>query len=83
MVSSGEICALALLDTCIRLVVGVVNSKESCINEPFSEIEGVEGVLEYPLWRGVKVPDLFLVNSKRFLIGTTTSYQHNDLGGLI
>ena len=50
MVSSGEICALALLDTCIRLLVGVVNSQESCINEPFSEIEGVEGVLEYPLW---------------------------------
>ena len=58
--SSGAICALALLDACMRLLVNVVNDNESCINEPFSGVEGVAGFLEYPLWRRVKVPDLFL-----------------------
>ncbi|KMQ90105.1 trna guanine-n1-methyltransferase [Lasius niger] len=61
VLSGGEIPALALLDSCIRLLPGVMGSKESLEEESFSN-----GLLEYPQytrpanWDGIEVPEILL-----------------------
>ena len=50
IVSSGEVCAFALLDACVRMIPGVLNKEKSFINESFSFVEGLEGILEYPIY---------------------------------
>ncbi|QCE33454.1 tRNA (guanosine(37)-N1)-methyltransferase TrmD [Acetobacteraceae bacterium] len=61
VLSGGEIPALALLDSCIRLLPGVMGSKESLEEESFSN-----GLLEYPQytrpanWDGLEVPEILL-----------------------
>lgn len=59
VLSGGEIPALALLDACVRLLPGVMGSKESLEEESFSN-----GLLEYPHytrpanWEGLEVPEI-------------------------
>lgn len=65
ILSGGEIAALALLDACIRLLPGVLENKQSLVEESFAKY-GKEGftLLEYPLytrpaiWRNIGVPEV-------------------------
>jgi len=61
VLSGGEIAALTILDTCIRLIPGVMGKIESGDSESF---EG--GLLEYPQytrpreWEGRDIPEILL-----------------------
>ena len=61
VLSGGEIASLAVLDTCVRLLPGVLGSKEGLEEESFTK-----GLLEYPLytqpreWEGKTVPEVLL-----------------------
>lgn len=61
ILSGGELAAMVLLDTCVRLLPGVVGSAESLAHESFET-----GLLEYPLytkpreWEGRSIPDVLL-----------------------
>jgi len=66
ILSGGEIAALALADSCIRLLEGVVENTENLKNESFNPQGELEGLLEYPLytrpqiWKGLEVPQVLL-----------------------
>ena len=61
MLSGGEIAALAVLDSCVRLIPGVMGKEESSAEESFES-----GLLEYPHytrpreWEGRAIPDVLL-----------------------
>ena len=61
VLSGGELAALVLLDSVVRLLPGVMGAAESAIEESFSS-----GLLEYPHytrpaeWAGKTVPDVLL-----------------------
>jgi len=61
VLSGGEIPAYALLDSCVRLLPGVMGSELSDAEESFGD-----GLLEYPhytkpaSWDGMDVPDILL-----------------------
>ena len=61
VLSGGELAAMVVLDSCIRLLPGVMGAAESAIEESFSA-----GLLEYPHytrpaeWRGRSVPPVLL-----------------------
>lgn len=66
VLSGGEIAALALLDTCVRLLPGVIGKEEATHQESFATTTNYSGLLEYPhytrppSWKGVSVPDVLL-----------------------
>ena len=61
ILSGGEIPAMCLLDSCVRLLPKVVGSLETLKDETFEN-----NLLEYPqdtkpsTWKGKKVPDILL-----------------------
>ncbi|MZR29462.1 tRNA (guanosine(37)-N1)-methyltransferase TrmD [Sneathiella litorea] len=61
ILSGGEIAALALLDSVVRLLPGVTGNRESLEEESFAD-----GLLEYPhytrppVWEGRSVPEVLL-----------------------
>jgi tRNA (guanine37-N1)-methyltransferase len=61
VLSGGEIPAMAILDSVVRLLPGALGNKESALNESFST-----GLLDYPQYtrpaefRGLKVPEVLL-----------------------
>jgi tRNA (guanine37-N1)-methyltransferase len=61
ILSGGEIAALAMLDSCVRLIPGVMGKAESALEESFES-----GVLEYPQytrpreWEGLTIPETLL-----------------------
>ena len=61
VLSGGETAALVLLDSCVRLLPGVMGAAESGEDESFSH-----GLLEYPHytrpaeWQGMPVPEVLL-----------------------
>jgi tRNA (guanine37-N1)-methyltransferase len=61
VLSGGEIAAMALIDSCVRLLPGVMGTAESGVEESFSD-----GLLEYPQYtrpqsfEGVSIPDILL-----------------------
>ena len=61
ILTSGNIPAMAVVDTVVRLIPGVLGSAESSETESFSD-----GLLEYPQYtrpenyRGMKVPEILL-----------------------
>ncbi|MBT6406156.1 MAG: tRNA (guanosine(37)-N1)-methyltransferase TrmD, partial [Rhodospirillaceae bacterium] len=61
VLSGGEIAAMALIDACVRLLPGVMGSKDSGAEESFEK-----GLLEYPHytrpreWQGHEVPEVLL-----------------------
>jgi tRNA (guanine37-N1)-methyltransferase len=61
VLSGGEVAALVLLDSIVRLLPGVMGAPESAVDESFSA-----GLLEYPHytrpaeWQGRRVPDVLL-----------------------
>ena len=61
VLSGGEIAAMALVDTCVRLLPGVMGTAASGAEESFAD-----GLLEYPhytrpqVWEGRPIPDILL-----------------------
>jgi tRNA (guanine37-N1)-methyltransferase len=61
VLSGGELAALVLVDSIVRLLPGVMGAAESAVDESFSA-----GLLEYPHytrpaeWQGRRVPDVLL-----------------------
>lgn len=61
VLSGGELAAMVLLDSVVRLLPGVMGAAESALDESFSA-----GLLEYPHytrpaeWQGRRVPDVLL-----------------------
>jgi tRNA (guanine37-N1)-methyltransferase len=61
VLSGGELAALVLLDSIVRLLPGVMGAPDSATEESFSH-----GLLEYPHytrpaeWQGRRVPDVLL-----------------------
>src|SRR5437868_9417430 len=61
VLSGGEIAGLALIDSCVRLLPGVMGKEASGAEESFAE-----GLLEYPqytrpqLWEGRAIPEMLL-----------------------
>ncbi len=61
VLSGGELAALALIDSCVRLLPGVIGKKKSLEDESFTR-----GLLEYPHytrpaeWCGRNVPEILL-----------------------
>jgi tRNA (guanine37-N1)-methyltransferase len=61
VLSGGELAAMVLMDTCIRLLPGVIERPQVFAEESFSS-NNICGLLEYPLytrpaiWRNKKVP---------------------------
>jgi tRNA (guanine37-N1)-methyltransferase len=61
VLSGGELAALVMLDSIVRLLPGVMGAAESAVDESFSA-----GLLEYPHftrpvdWQGRRVPDVLL-----------------------
>jgi tRNA (guanine37-N1)-methyltransferase len=61
ILTSGNIPAMAVVDTIVRLIPGVLGSAESSVSESFSD-----GILEYPQYtrpveyRGMEVPEVLL-----------------------
>lgn len=61
VLSGGEPAAIALIDSCVRLLPGVVGCAETLTEESFAE-----GLLEYPhytrpqLWQGRAVPEVLV-----------------------
>lgn len=66
VISGGELAAMIFADSLVRLLDGVVSSKESVINDSFSGGADFKGLLEYPLytkpadWQKMSVPDVLL-----------------------
>jgi tRNA (guanine37-N1)-methyltransferase len=61
VLSGGELAALVLIDSIVRLLPGVMGAADSAVDESFSA-----GLLEYPHytrpaeWQGRRVPDVLL-----------------------
>jgi len=64
VVSGGELPALMMIDATLRLLPGVLGNSDSAVCDSFAE--GMDGMLEYPLYtrppefEGVSVPDVLL-----------------------
>ncbi len=62
VLNGGEVAALAIIESVVRLIPGVVGNPQSLIEESHAS----EGVLEYPIytkpasWRGISVPEVLL-----------------------
>jgi tRNA (guanine37-N1)-methyltransferase len=75
VLSGGETAALALLDTVVRLLPGVMGAAESAAEESFSQV-----LLEYPHytrpaeWRGRRVPDVLLSGHH----GAVAAWRHEQ-----
>jgi tRNA (guanine37-N1)-methyltransferase len=61
VLSGGEIAAMVLIDTCVRLLPGVMGTPASGAEESFAD-----GLLEYPqytrpqIWEGQAIPEILL-----------------------
>ncbi len=61
VLSGGELAAMVLIDTCVRLLPGVLGGEDSLASESFEN-----GLLEYPHytkpreWEGHTIPDVLL-----------------------
>jgi tRNA (guanine37-N1)-methyltransferase len=66
VLSGGEPAAQLVLDACIRKIPGVLNNKDTLIEESFGNISNEVTLLEYPLytkprvWRDREVPETLL-----------------------
>lgn len=92
ILSGGEMAALTLMDSCIRLLDGVISKKEALIEESFGANEEYTGLLEYPLytrpsvWEGRPVPDVLLSGNHKQIAEwrlakaqSITQYRRPDL----
>jgi len=66
VLSSGDVAAIPLLDSCIRLLDGVLDDGAALSEESFGDKEEYKNLLEYPQytrpqeWRGHKVPEVLV-----------------------
>ena len=66
VLSGGEIAAMAVLDSCVWLLPGVLNNRDTLEEESFSLSGEIKNLLEYPLytrpqtWRNREVPEILL-----------------------
>lgn len=66
VLSGGEIAAFTLLDTCVRLLPGVMGAADSLQEESFAQEGDLAGLIEYPqytkppIWNGHVVPEVLL-----------------------
>ena len=66
VLSGGEVAALSILDSVVRLLPGVLVNQETLQEESFEVEEGGFKLIEHPLytkpveWRGRKVPEILL-----------------------
>lgn len=64
ILSGGEVAASVLMDSCIRLLDGVLGNSKTLEEESFGENDDYAGLLEYPLytrpvkWRDLSIPDV-------------------------
>ena len=61
VLTGGELAAVVVVDTVVRLVPGVLNDSESALSDSFQD--GLLGAPQYtrpPEYRGMKVPDVLL-----------------------
>jgi tRNA (guanine37-N1)-methyltransferase len=64
VLNGGEVAALAIIESVVRLIPGVLGNPESLVEESHS-LE-LDGLLEYPVytkpleWRGLTVPEVLL-----------------------
>lgn len=64
VLNGGEVAALAIIESVVRLVPGVIGNPESLVEESHSP--ELDGLLEYPVytkpieWRGLAVPEVLL-----------------------
>jgi tRNA (guanine37-N1)-methyltransferase len=65
ILSNGDIAAIVVIDSVVRLLNGVLGNNESGIHESFSNFES-EALIEHDqytkpmIWNGLKVPDVLL-----------------------
>ncbi len=70
VLAGGEVAALALIETCVRLLPGVIGEPAALVEESFEQ-----GLLEYPhytrprLWQGLEVPDALLSGNHGLIAG--------------
>ena len=75
VLSGGELAALVLLDSVVRLLPGVMGTAESAVDESFSA-----GLLEYPHytrpaeWQGRRVPEVLLSGHH----GSVAAWRHAE-----
>ena len=68
VLTSGNLAAMVMVDSLVRLIPGVLGSNESIEDESFSE-----GLLEYPQYtkpsdfKGLKVPDVLLSGNHKLI----------------
>lgn len=66
VLSGGEVAAMAVLDSCVRLLPGVIKKGAATSEESFALSTEYAGLLEYshytrpPSWKGLSVPDVLL-----------------------
>ncbi|MFW0776969.1 MAG: tRNA (guanosine(37)-N1)-methyltransferase TrmD [Rickettsiales bacterium] len=66
VLSGGELAAMTILDTCVRLLPGVIGKEDATAQESFGLDQEYAGLLEYshytrpPLWEGQSVPDVLM-----------------------
>lgn len=71
VLSGGEIAAMAIIDTCVRLLPGVLKNSCSLDYESFTSCKNSSCLLEYShytrpsVWRGINVPDVLLSGHHR------------------
>lgn len=67
VLAGGELAALAMAESALRLVPGVLGNKASAAEDSFSP--GLNGLLEYPsytrpqIWNGIEVPPILLAGN--------------------
>ena len=66
VLSGGEVAALAMMDACVRLLPGVIQTEGATEEESFGDSSLYDGLLEYPhyprpaSWQGMDVPEVLL-----------------------
>lgn len=73
VLSGGELAAMVMLDAALRLVPGVLENRDTLLEESFEQTHEGKLLLEHPLytkpneWRGRKIPDTLLSGNHKAL----------------
>ncbi|MEZ5690407.1 MAG: tRNA (guanosine(37)-N1)-methyltransferase TrmD [Rickettsiales bacterium] len=74
ILSGGEIAAMAIIDSCVRLLDGVIGNSETLLQESFNNNEEFTRLLEYPhytrpsVWKGMSVPEVLLSGNHKEIL---------------
>ena len=69
VLSGGELPALIIIDSIVRLIPGVLNDSESALNDSLIDEAKVEApyYTRPPVYRGMKVPDVLLSGNDKLI----------------